>query len=773
MKLRTRRAAVALGAAGALLVPVGVVAQAAVITPTTPRSGSLVQVGPIADNGYPNWYRDSNGIRLEGCWASGDSLCEPLADELPDPSKPASYPDNFPIEHFYNMADATVAAGVAGNVRVIMNVEGAWAVEEVRPGDQIVFGRIRIDADDAADGTYRITHPFGIDELTAAGGEGVRMTEDIGIAPGAFGGVMQSRVGPFLTWDTFNLNDTTPGGTGEPPAGYVGDPGVEHTIKGSPYGTNFVKIEQKLANGNWGLVGQTSLFTIQGRLAVNDGVDVQQATYRTMPDGTKVVEVFASSEVGEAIKMVAPDLGYRSITLEEDAYDVQTSSTSSHQEGRYYGRFAVKAGVTVTGGADATKIVIQNAGDVPVANKTVALSDVVTVTKAAYNGSQLTVEAHSSDPTASLKVTGYGALTSGVGTFGDVDAPPHVITVTSSEGGTATVPLSTSGPYTTPDLPVAVVTATPTRPITNQLVTLDASGSLDALSYEWEQVEAHEDTDSNPATPDQVFPKPQTVTLNRVGSKATFTPTRAGYYAFRLVAVGENGAKSPAQDIQFRVLAPTVQPLARAGAAQTVVRGKSVTLDGSLSIGAQTYTWEQIPNAEGQVIPADHVVTLSDPTAAKPTFTFPFMALPAAPGPNTTYSAVAATPLRFKLTINKGVTGAESVHETVVRPQAEALTINQARYRTRGEWRIDGTSDLRAGQRIAIVLGARTGATGLPTLASARGKVIGFANVDSAGAWSYVGTGPNPQDPNELVVSLVTAVSTTGAQAIQGITVTS
>jgi hypothetical protein len=221
------------------------------------------------------------------------------------------------------------------------------------------------------------------------------------------------------------------------------------------------------------------------------------------------------------------------------------------------------------------------------------------------------------------------------------------------------------------------------------------------------------------------------------------------------------------------VLGANATVTARAGAAQTVNRGKNVTLDGSMSIGAQTYTWEQIPNVEGQVIPEDHKVTLSDPHAAKPTFTFPLMALPAAPGPNNAYTSVPATPLRFRLT----VTGAEgttpSTHETVVRPTAETLAITQARYRTRGEWRINGTSDLKAGQRVAIVLGARTGATGLPTLASARGKVIGFADVDSTGAWSYVGTGPNPQDPTQLVVSLVTAVSTMGAQAIQGITVTS
>ena len=88
-----------------------------------------------------------------------------------------------------------------------------------------------------------------------------------------------------------------------------------------------------------------------------------------------------------------------------------------------------------------------------------------------------------------------------------------------------------------------------------------------------------------------------------------------------------------------------------------------------------SYKWEQIPNVDGQVIPADHVVTLSSATAAKPTFRFPLMALPAAPGPNNAYTAVAATPLRFKLTVT-GVDGATtSIDETVVRPAVETLTV--------------------------------------------------------------------------------------------------
>jgi hypothetical protein len=746
MRKQRKRLAVALAATAAVIAPLAVAANATVVTPSTPRDGSLVQVGPIADNGFPTWYRDSNGIRLELCYTLDDPNCTTLPDEVPNPDQPISFPDNFPGESFYQLASAQFTPATVGDLRVDMNLEAAFGAGAVKDGDQVVFGRMRIRAKTAPNGTYRITHPYGIDEFTTTGGTGINTTEDIGLAPGAFGGALNSRIGPYLTWDTFTPGDTTPGGPGEPPAGYVGQPGTLHAVKGSPYGTNFVKVERKAADGSWQTLGQTNLFDVQGRLARNDGVDVQQATYSTASDGTKVVEVFATSEAGEAIRMVAPTLGYKGITLEEDNFEVVTSPTSSHQEGRYYGRFAVKDGVTVTGGADATKIVIQNAGDVPVTNKTVALSDVVTVAKAAYDGSKLTVNATSSDPAATLSVVGYGDLTDGTAVFDGVDAPPHVITVRSSEGGTATVPLTTSGPFNEPDAPVAVATVTPTRPLANQTVTLDASGSLDATSYEW------------------VAPAKVTVDGPLNASTLRFTaPT--GLYEFALVAIGETGNRSKVLTIPVRVTQATTVS-ARAGAAQTVLRGSNVTLDGSASIGAETYQWEQIPNVEGQEFTP---VTLSGASTPKPTFTLPLMALPAAPGPNNTYTAVAATPLRFRLTVT-GNGGETSTAETVVRPQAEALAVTEARYRTRGEWRLSGTSDLKAGQRVAVVLGSRVNASGLPTLASARGQVIGFATVDTLGAWTYVGTGP---DPRTTTATTVTAVSTLGGQTIGNITITS
>ena len=67
--------------------PLAGVALAVPVTPATPRTGKLVQVGPIAEHGFPAWYRDSNDVRLEACYTLDDPLCPTLPDEVPEPGR--------------------------------------------------------------------------------------------------------------------------------------------------------------------------------------------------------------------------------------------------------------------------------------------------------------------------------------------------------------------------------------------------------------------------------------------------------------------------------------------------------------------------------------------------------------------------------------------------------------------------------------------------------------------------------------------------------------
>src|SRR4051812_50062298 len=107
MNAKLTRAVVSAGTVMALVGTAAVGALATVMD-AGPRGGSLVQVGPIAEHGFPAWYRDSNNVRLEPCLTLDDPLCAVTPDTLPNPDAPVSYPGNFPDEFFYQLAGASV-----------------------------------------------------------------------------------------------------------------------------------------------------------------------------------------------------------------------------------------------------------------------------------------------------------------------------------------------------------------------------------------------------------------------------------------------------------------------------------------------------------------------------------------------------------------------------------------------------------------------------------------------------------------------------------------
>jgi hypothetical protein len=143
----------------ALVVSGGLVAMAVTIPPA--NAGGLVEVGPISgENGFPVWYKDSGGVRLEACLDDADPFCGFLAGDVPDPTKPISFPDNFPEEFFYQRADNVQdVRGGAGRTTTVMAVAGAFS-NQVQDGDQITFSRIRFFYSGLPPNqTYRITHP--------------------------------------------------------------------------------------------------------------------------------------------------------------------------------------------------------------------------------------------------------------------------------------------------------------------------------------------------------------------------------------------------------------------------------------------------------------------------------------------------------------------------------------------------------------------------------------------------------------------------------------
>jgi hypothetical protein len=723
MNIKLRRWGVGVVAAVVVTVP-ALSALAVEVVPPTPRAGSLVEVGPVGPYGFPTWYRDKNAngatSRLELCLPQGDvpdPYCAPPVNPLP-----LVYPTNFPDENFYQMASADVA-GTGVNMLIEMNLEGAYATGPVIAGDEMVFGRIRMRDKAVPDGTtWRITHPYGIDEITAEGGRGINMTQDVGTTPGAFGGALGSRIGPFLKWDS-----TAPAA----PVGYTGDPAILHTVTGSPYNTNFVKVERKNADGTYTQIALTNLFSVQGRYATNSGVDVARATYSLQADGNGTIDVFASSETDQSIQVSASPLGFANTSL-------------VGEQGRYFGRLALTAAHPVAAGAT---IDVVNAGDRPVATKTVPLTDAVTIASAVFTAgaagapapaNTLTVTATSSDAlnNPTLTVGGFDVpLVGGTVTIPTV-APPPSITVKSARGGSATIATSVAGAGLGATTPVASFTA-PLTSAAGEPITMDGAASSPApLTYAWTQL---------PGSP--------TVTLTGAAtSVATFTPTVAGSYTMQLVVTGPTGIDSVPVTRTITVTPPAPTFIPNAGPDQTVQRGKVVTLDASATLGAQSLAWTQTGGP---------TMTLSSTTAAKPTFTYAFMPLPTAlAGIANPLYAPNNTPLTFTLTATPVGGGPVATDTVVISPQAETISNVVARYRTgRGEWRVTGNTSILAGQRVTIVLGP-----------NAQGKTIGSATVDAAGAFS-VRTG-NVPDPRTPAQTLVTVISATGGVASFPLTIT-
>ena len=223
-------------------------------------------VSPTIDQniGYPTWYEDSANIRVEPCLDGSDPTCVlPGAGEEPqyNPAAATVFPTNFPSEFFYWIAESDqMATPGGGKVSMRFAVEGAFVNEVPVPGDQMVFGRVRITGTELQpNATYTAVHPYGTTTYqTDAEGRFVRTasTEDIGcgdVGVCNFSLPLNSRVfGGFLRWDA------------GAPAGYLGDGVTPHTVTGSPSGNNFFQLTGP------GLPAEglrTNLFTVSGKLS--------------------------------------------------------------------------------------------------------------------------------------------------------------------------------------------------------------------------------------------------------------------------------------------------------------------------------------------------------------------------------------------------------------------------------------------------------------------------------------------------------------------------
>jgi hypothetical protein len=626
----SRRVLISLVLAVGLIAAGGILAYAEVIG--TPNSGGLTAVGPTSgENGFPVWYKDNNNIRLEPCIDVSDPNCAAAAP-LPDPSKPMSFPDNFPDEMFYQLADSTITDPAIPAFKAVssFNLEGAFGGGVPKANDQIVFGRVRFFYKGLPTNTkFRITHPYGVDELTSDGSGAIRFTEDGGLSIGQFGEALNSRIGPFLQWDT------------GAPAGYLGDGATDHAITGSPYDTNYVEIQSIGADGapDGAFDEKSALFTVMGKKATTSGVGVDRVTYSRSSASDGMLDVYANTQSDATPAIEVSGNGIDPTPLRGEA-------------GHYVARVPFAA-------APPSSVTVTNTSDVPASKKTATVTDAVRITNATYDAdaSKLTINAQSSDTLSppTLTATGFGDLDSSGVLVVDSQSAPADVTVKSSAGGSETVPVTMTGAGFAPT-PAVAFAGPDQQVLQGATVTLDGGASTGPISgYHWTQTAgpAVNLSDANAKT--------TTFTAPDVTADTTLT--------FDLTVDGPGNPEPNSVDITVLASAPPGAD-SNAGPDQTVVQNSAVKLDGSGSTDATSYAWTQTGGP---------TVTLTGAKTATPSFTMP----------------KGADPLTFQLTASNASGADPTPDEVVITPKPDTVNISRAQFtRSTREWRVEGTSDV-------------------------------------------------------------------------------
>ncbi|MFJ3486161.1 hypothetical protein ACIPL1_22585 [Pseudomonas sp. NPDC090202] len=430
-----------------------------------------VDQGPYSpQNGnFAQWYQDTHGRTLDLCLGKALSSRVPSTPGVPsymctlavtagvfDDTQPMVFPTNFPDEAFWFLADAAIptAGATTLNLKYTAALEAAFGGGDPAPNDQISFARIRIRMN-AAPGVYTITHPYGVEVFTvdppvpngngngnggANGIKAINLTRDIGItSPGVFTGALAGDVGPFLRSVNGPYTETDPvTGTASQ---YIGDPNLTEQVTGSPFNTNYVRVQ-----GPNGLDVRTDVFGITGKLSTvvrPTPAVVQRATYSRKTGGTGSTGVQAQEDV---FALAPPPPGTAQYV---DTDNATIAMTEANATGSWYGQSTANPSVLPT----SVQVTADNHLAIPTSTPTTvphALTDLVTITNATYSlgNGQLSLTATTSDATSAVTLTATGSSGGAIGTLsGDATKtlttgispiPPAKVTVTSSNGGSDT-----------------------------------------------------------------------------------------------------------------------------------------------------------------------------------------------------------------------------------------------------------------------------------------------------------------------------------------------
>ncbi|KII36738.1 Ig-like domain-containing protein [Pseudomonas fluorescens] len=682
---------------------------------------AAVDPGPytFATGKFPMWYQDNNLLSMELCQSRAASsrvaVSTPpayMCTLLPEPgvfddTLPMVFPDNWPPEAFWFLAETNIPNNGAGYGMdaYVAGIEAAFSSDNPVDGDQIAFARIRIRVNVPVAGTYTITHPYGVEtvNVTTPGRRAINITKDIGIgAPGNFSGALTGAIGPFLRSVNGPYTEVNPDSGGVET--FVGDPNLTEAVTGSPFDTNFVRIVGPSAAGTI----QTSLFTVAGKVLDNrqqTAVELDRATYRRTSAGVRA-EVFAKADASSTLcfrETVALLPG-------PPPTPCQTSLTGDNTGlffGQRLGNGTLPSVVVVTA--------TNPAGTTRPTSVSSKLTDVVKVQTARYNWANKTllIEATSTDEVAipDMVAQGYGRL-SKTGTLqritvADLTQPPATVTVKSAAGGSDTEPVVVVG--TAPDTgenqaPISNADTGSTSfgvPITLSLLTNDSDPdgnnplSITALT----QPAAGQGTVALSGTAAVVYTPPAVVN----------TPLTT---TFTYKAQDAKGLASANPATVTITVAPNRAPTAVADSVATLgvaipinVLANDTDPEGNVPLGVASLT--QPAAGRGTVSTDGTVINYTPPATVTTAFT-------------TTFTYIARDSF-----------GALSTPATVTvqvspRPAAETFTITtstvQARSGGRFNWDFAGTSSVTTGNTITVQV---TTPTGLVTLGTTTVPVTG------------------------------------------------
>lgn len=413
-----------------------------------------VDPGPYtpANGGFASWYQDSHGRTLDLCLSKALSSRVPSAPGAPsymcsllptpgvfDDAQPIVFPTNFPDEAFWFTGETALVDAARGiDLGYVSAIEAAFAAEEPVEGDQVSFARVRIRVDVPTAGTYVITHPYGVEvfNIDTPGRRAINMTRDIGIgSPKTYDGALKGDIGPFLRSVNGPYTETNPlTGAAEQ---FIGDPNLSEPVTGSPFNTNYVRIE-----GPNGLDLRTTTFAVSGKLSTvvrPTPMITQRSTYsRKAGESTPVAQQ-------DVFVLAPPAPGTAAITSSTPVLNM----TEANSTGSWYAQSSVNPTLPTT-----LQVTADN--HLAIASSTpttlpMALTDLVIIQSAQYSLSsgQLTVVASTSDETSPPVLTASSGSGAAIGALGGDGAlktlatgispiPPAKVRVTSSNGGSDT-----------------------------------------------------------------------------------------------------------------------------------------------------------------------------------------------------------------------------------------------------------------------------------------------------------------------------------------------